>query len=149
ILGGAKPDEQRALREYGWHLGLAFQLVDDALDYSGTSGELGKQPLADLSEGKLTLPLLLTLLACSERERGELIADVEALALGASQARAPEAGRLARVSQAVERHGGAVRTLARASTLVETAIAHLEPFEDGAPRRALVLLARFVVARRS
>jgi octaprenyl-diphosphate synthase len=149
ILGGAKPDEQRALREYGWHLGLAFQLVDDALDYTGTSGELGKQPLTDLSEGKVTLPLLLALRDCAARERSALAADVEALARSAAQGEVPHAERLARVAQAVERHGGPGRALARARALVEAAIALLEPFDDGAPRRALIELARFVVARRS
>jgi octaprenyl-diphosphate synthase len=149
ILGGAKPDEQRALREYGWHLGLAFQLVDDALDYTGTSGELGKQPLTDLCEGKVTLPLLLTLQACSPAERAALTADVQAFARSAAAGRAPSAADVARVAQAVDRHGGAARTLARARALVDEAIARLEPFEDGPPRRALVELARFVVARRS
>jgi octaprenyl-diphosphate synthase len=149
ILGGAKPDEQRALREYGWHLGLAFQLVDDALDYTGTSGELGKLPLTDLAEGKVTLPLLLALQACNPSERAELAGEIESFARCAAAGRAPEPGDLLRVAQAVERHGGAARTLARARGLVAEAIARLEPFEDGAPRRALMELASFVVARRS
>jgi octaprenyl-diphosphate synthase len=149
ILGGAKPDEQRSLREYGWHLGLAFQLVDDALDYTGTSAELGKQPLTDLSEGKVTLPLLLALQDCAAGERAELAAEIEGLAQAAAAGRAGDTGSLSRVAQAVERHGGAARTLARARAFADVAIARLEPFDEGAPRRALAELARFVVARRS
>jgi octaprenyl-diphosphate synthase len=149
ILGGAKPDDQRALREYGWHLGLAFQLVDDALDYTGTSGELGKQPLTDLAEGKVTLPLLLALQDCPASECAALAGEVKGFARRAAAGQPAAAAELARVAQAVERHGGAARTLARARALVAEAIARLEPFADGAPRRALVELARFVVARRS
>jgi octaprenyl-diphosphate synthase len=149
ILGGAKPDEQRALREYGWHLGLAFQLVDDALDYTGTSRELGKQPLTDLAEGKVTVPLLLTLQDCAPGERAELSAEIEAFARARAAGAAPAPADLARVAQIVEQHGGVARTLARARALVALAIARLEPFDESTPRRALVELARFVVARRS
>jgi octaprenyl-diphosphate synthase len=149
ILGGAKPDEQRALREYGWQLGLAFQLVDDALDYTGTSAELGKQPLTDLAEGKVTLPLLLALKNCTPAERTELSAQIAAFSLAAASGGTPVESDLERVAAVVERHGGAARTLARARALVDDAVTRLEPFDDGPPRRALSLLARFVVERRS
>jgi octaprenyl-diphosphate synthase len=145
ILGGAKPDEQRALREYGWHLGLAFQLVDDALDYTGSAAELGKMPLADLSEGKITLPLLLTLQACAPEERAQLGERIANL----SRTDAPRPADLEWIAGAIERHGGATRTLARARALVDEALGRLDGFDDGAPRRALVELAHFVVARRS
>jgi octaprenyl-diphosphate synthase len=149
ILGGAKPDEQRALRDYGWQLGLAFQLVDDALDYTGTSAELGKQPLTDLAEGKVTLPLLLTLKDCAPAERAALSAELAGFSRAAAAGTPPQPADLARVAEAVERHGGAARTLARARALVDDAISRLAPFDDGAPRHALAVLARFVVARRS
>jgi len=58
ILGGATPELERALAEYGMHLGTAFQLVDDVLDYSGLEGETGKHLGDDLAEGKPTLPLI-------------------------------------------------------------------------------------------
>jgi len=149
ILGGAKPDEQRALREYGWQLGLAFQLVDDALDYTGTSAELGKQPLTDLAEGKVTFPLLLTLKACDAVERAELSGEIAAFSRAAASGERARPEDLARVAQAVERHGGAARTLARARALIDAAVSRLEPFDDGPPKHALSVLARFVVARRS
>jgi octaprenyl-diphosphate synthase len=61
IMGGADPDLQRALRDYGMNLGMAFQLVDDLLDFTATEEALGKAAGADLLEGKLTLPLILLL----------------------------------------------------------------------------------------
>jgi octaprenyl-diphosphate synthase len=53
-----KPDREPALGDYGLHLGIAFQLVDDALDYSSSNAELGKNVGDDLAEGKPTLPLI-------------------------------------------------------------------------------------------
>jgi octaprenyl-diphosphate synthase len=58
MLGGAGEAERRALRDYGLHLGTAFQLVDDLLDFTGTDEALGKASGVDLLEGKLTLPLI-------------------------------------------------------------------------------------------
>lgn len=58
ILGNATPDEERALAVYGMHLGTAFQLIDDLLDYSGDNQDTGKNLGDDLAEGKPTLPLI-------------------------------------------------------------------------------------------
>ncbi len=58
ILGGASPDERRALREYGLNLGIAFQLIDDVLDFTSDEHVLGKPAGNDLREGKITLPLI-------------------------------------------------------------------------------------------
>jgi octaprenyl-diphosphate synthase len=59
ILGGAEPDRQHALREYGMNLGMAFQLIDDLLDFTASDEVLGKAAGVDLLEGKVTLPLIL------------------------------------------------------------------------------------------
>jgi octaprenyl-diphosphate synthase len=58
ILGQASPELERALTLYGKHLGTAFQLVDDVLDYSGQEADTGKHIGDDLAEGKPTLPLI-------------------------------------------------------------------------------------------
>jgi octaprenyl-diphosphate synthase len=58
VLAGASPEQQSAMGKYGHHLGMAFQLVDDALDYDGNTEELGKNVGDDLAEGKPTLPLI-------------------------------------------------------------------------------------------
>jgi octaprenyl-diphosphate synthase len=59
--GGLSPERCEALERYGLHLGVAFQLVDDLLDYTGAASVLGKGPLADLREGKATYPLIVAL----------------------------------------------------------------------------------------
>ena len=58
IVGGATPEQEQGLAAYGMHLGTAFQLVDDVLDYSGAEAETGKHLGDDLAEGKPTLPLI-------------------------------------------------------------------------------------------
>ena len=61
VLAGADEKTEHALRDYGLHLGLAFQMVDDQLDYLGTPEELGKNIGDDLAEGKVTLPLIVAM----------------------------------------------------------------------------------------
>ena len=68
-LAGRPAEEQAALRSYGKNLGIAFQLVDDALDYSGDSARLGKSTGDDFREGKITLPVILSFRRGSEEER--------------------------------------------------------------------------------
>ena len=58
ILAGCSPEEEVALRDYGWHLGMAFQIVDDLLDFTSSPASLGKPVLSDLRAGVYTLPLI-------------------------------------------------------------------------------------------
>ena len=148
VLGGVTRAERNQVREYGWQLGLAFQLVDDALDYSGDGEELGKQPLQDLAEGKVTLPLLVTLKRCSVGEREAIGATIKSFvhAAGDAATAAPRA-ELDRVAECVRRHRGVEFTLARARGEAEQARERIESFVDGPARRALSDLAEFVVQR--
>jgi octaprenyl-diphosphate synthase len=68
-LGGRPKDEQSACRSFGMNLGVAFQLVDDALDYGGKAAKLGKNVGDDFREGKITLPVVLSFRRGSESER--------------------------------------------------------------------------------
>jgi octaprenyl-diphosphate synthase len=69
IIGGRGRDERAAFRSYGTNLGLAFQLIDDALDYGGSSAEMGKRTGDDFREGKITLPVVLAYRRGTERDR--------------------------------------------------------------------------------
>jgi octaprenyl-diphosphate synthase len=69
IIAERSPAEQAALRSYGKNLGLAFQLVDDVLDYSGEQAKLGKSVGDDFREGKITLPVVLTFRRGNAEER--------------------------------------------------------------------------------
>jgi octaprenyl-diphosphate synthase len=68
IIGGASPEVEDGLARYGMHLGTAFQLIDDVLDYSGAEAETGKHLGDDLAEGKPTLPLIHVLKHGAARE---------------------------------------------------------------------------------
>lgn len=68
ILGNATPEEEEALAIYGMHLGTAFQLIDDLLDYSGDNQDTGKNLGDDLAEGKPTLPLIYAMRAGTEAQ---------------------------------------------------------------------------------
>ena len=68
ILAGAEPPQESALRAYGMHVGMAFQLIDDVLDYAGDSSTLGKNVGDDLAEGKPTLPLIYAMAHGSETD---------------------------------------------------------------------------------
>lgn len=72
VLAGRSPEDCRAMRSFGLEVGRAFQLVDDLLDYTATSEQLGKPAFSDLREGKLTLPML-TLMAQAPEEVRPLI----------------------------------------------------------------------------
>jgi octaprenyl-diphosphate synthase len=131
--------EEQALAAYGLHLGLAFQLIDDVLDYSATAEELGKNIGADLAEGKPTLPLIHALEHGSAAER-ELIR--EAVRGGV----AGKAGEIARIVMA----GGALdytRERARnESAQARRALTHLPPSKYAA---ALMALVDFAINRQS
>jgi octaprenyl-diphosphate synthase len=69
VIAGRPKAEQAACRSYGMNLGIAFQLVDDVLDYGGTSAKLGKNLGDDFREGKITLPVVLSFRRGDEAER--------------------------------------------------------------------------------
>jgi octaprenyl-diphosphate synthase len=148
ILGGVTRAERRKLVEFGRELGLAFQLRDDALDYqAGGVDALGKRPLGDLREGKVTLPLLLTLKRCDVAERDAIESYLKAVA---SQASAPDAAaepELAAVLRAVHRYRGMEDTVRRAEEHATRAAAAIAAFPDSDAKGDLLAAAEFSVAR--
>ncbi|MFP8873911.1 MAG: polyprenyl synthetase family protein [Myxococcota bacterium] len=149
ILGGVTRAESRRLAAYGRYLGLAFQLKDDALDYDSVSGVLGKRRYADLQEGKVTLPLLLSLKRCSTAER-ELVAGVLKRAASlegmSSQGDDGPLGSQA-VAEIVSRYRGVEDTLRRADEHVSRASEAIAAFPDSPAKQALVAAAAFAVGR--
>ena len=129
VLAGRPTDEEKALEIYGRNLGIAFQLVDDMLDYSARQTELGKTVGDDFREGKITLPVVLALRSASEAERGFWRRTLEELE--------QQEGDLARAIELMTRHGTLRATLDRA----------LAPFRDGTERRALEEAIDFCLAR--
>lgn len=139
ILGGVSEAREQALADFGMDLGIAFQLMDDALDYVAEEAEFGKVRGHDLAEGKMTLPLIHALRCCTAEEREQVAAVVEE--------DLSEEG-LAQVIGLIERYEGIGHTRRRARELVERAKQQLDVFEDGPERQALSELADYVVNRR-
>ena len=145
ILGGVTRAERRRLAEFGREFGVAFQLRDDALDYEAGEAALGKLPYTDLREGKVTLPLLLTLKRCTPAERDEIASVLKRAARpGESSAEALD---LAPVIERVRRYRGVEDTVRRAYEHVEKAAAEIDPFPAGVARETLLAAARFAVSR--
>ena len=137
ILGDAAPGIETALAEYGMHLGTAFQLVDDVLDYSGDLNETGKNLGDDLAEGKPTLPLIYAMRAGTPDERALVRHAIEH---GGK-------GDLERVVAAIHRVGALDYARVKAREEAEIAMARLEGLPGSAHRDSLLQLAYFSVER--
>jgi len=132
-----------ALEEYGTHLGVAFQAVDDCLDFGGNAQLIGKSLFTDLREGKVTYPLILAM------QRDESLAPLleQALADGAGgDTPLPETVERT-VMAAMERTGALADCRALAGERVTRAIDALDPLPDGPGKIALVTVAETTVYR--
>ena len=139
VIAGRPRAEQAAARSYGMNLGIAFQLVDDALDYGGREAKLGKKVGDDFREGKITLPVVLAYRRGSAEERlfwKRTLEDGDA-----------QDADLAEAIRLLGKHGAIEDTLARARHYGAMARDALALFEDRSEARALLDVIGFVTAR--
>ena len=129
-----------ALAQFGLDLGMAFQLVDDALDYCADEAELGKTVGDDFREGKLTYPVLL---AIADADAEELAFWTRAIGEGQQ-----DDTDLATALTLMKKHDATRRSLLRADAFVESACAALEVFPESEMRETLREVARYTTARR-
>jgi octaprenyl-diphosphate synthase len=139
MAGGADAAGRTALRDYGLELGLAFQLVDDVLDYRGEAGAMGKNTGDDLREGKMTLPVILALAEANPAER-----EIIRAALGKPDA---SDAALTQVVAIMTRHGALARTVEKAHAHVRRAREALAPLPPGDMKTILSDIAEFYVSR--
>jgi octaprenyl-diphosphate synthase len=137
ILAGAPAAIEGAMARYGRHLGTAFQLIDDVLDYRSDSEQLGKNLGDDLAEGKPTLPLIYALRVGNEDQRRIIRRSIE-------QGSTTE---LAAVTTAIESTGGLAYTARLARQEAALAVEALAELPESAYKQALRELADFAVER--
>jgi len=136
ILGDALADQEQALDDYGTHLGMAFQIVDDVLDYAGDESVLGKPVGGDLRQGIATLPFFYFMQAQSDPDK--ILAKLNA---------GTDGGGVSEVIASVRASDAIQRSLQEAHDFAERAKADLAPLPDGPNRQVLNELADFVIAR--
>ena len=139
ILAGVDDERLGALKRYGLQLGLAFQLVDDLLDYTGDAATLGKPAATDLREGKVTLALIGQLEKGSGKTR-ELVERI----MSAGRQDMPE---IAELSSLLRKRGAIAKTHERARMYAEGAARELDIFDDSPSRRALQSLPDLLLFR--
>lgn len=133
----ASSDQTKDLKAYGYHLGLAFQLMDDLLDYDGDSAVLGKNVGDDLAEGKATLPIIRTLSKANEQEAATIshaIANADATALET-------------IIELVHKYDGLSYTKALAKKHAHKAIHHSKQLPDNEWSQYLAQIAEFAIER--
>jgi octaprenyl-diphosphate synthase len=139
MLGKSSEAQQQALWDYGFNLGIAFQLVDDLLDYTADAATLGKPVGGDLREGKVTLPVIYLLKRAGDGA-GDLVRRVVA-----DRAVSPEDWRRLRALMA--EHGAATAAYEMATDYARRAQQQLEIFPVSRERDALLALPDYVLSR--
>lgn len=134
--GGGSDAEIAALGRYGYEYGLAFQIIDDVLDFIGTEQTLGKPAGNDLRQGTITLPLIYA----ATRSTNPLLRAI-------TQTDDPTDAQVAQTIAEVVASGGIAHARAEAEAAIERAIGHLQALPETAARRGLEDLARFVLER--
>jgi octaprenyl-diphosphate synthase len=138
-VAGADEGTEEKLGEYAWNVGMAFQLVDDVLDFTAHEGVLGKPVGNDLSEGKVTLPLIYALESAEERERRL----VETVLADRNYGRVP----FSAILDFIQASGGIERARERALAFTGKARAIISEFPDSPYQRALYSVTDLVIER--
>lgn len=137
LLADASDKERVAMRDYGRHIGIAFQLIDDVMDYKSTVEEMGKNVGDDLAEGKPTLPLIQAMKVASEPDK-KLIR--KAIREGGLEDLDP-------IMNIVSRSGAITYTEEMAQQQADLAIKALEPLSDTSFKQTLIKLANIAANR--
>jgi len=139
ILGGATPEQEKAVAKYGHDLGMAFQIVDDVLDLTASEDVLGKPVASDLREGKVTMAVIHALERCTPQERTK----VETIL----RDRAFNGVTHEQILEILQRYGSLEAATTRAAHYAESARKSICTFPDSEIKRALLWAPEFVVAR--
>ena len=140
LVAGSTAENVQRLADYGYHLGIAFQMADDLLDYTQDASTLGKQAGADLREGKLTLPLIHALSLAEDKDRNLMTALISNPDFTQDE--------FACLVDLLISYGGITYTESMATQHIEKAKAALDTFENVGPKEILEDIADYALVRK-
>lgn len=141
IIGKATPEQEQRLGDYGFNLGMAFQIVDDVLDLTASEDVLGKPVASDLREGKTTLAVIAALEKCTRAERAVIETVLRERAF--CSVTHPQ------VTEILKRYDAVDAAMSRAAQYASAATQAICTFPDSEIKRALLWMPEFVLARNS
>jgi octaprenyl-diphosphate synthase len=140
VIADAPEEQEKALADFGYHLGVAFQMVDDLFDYTMDTADLGKEIGADLREGKLTLPVIHALKQAAPADRDAMVKIIKNEAFTVDEFKV--------LIDLLKRNDGIAYTENKAAFHIEKAKAALSVFEPSKTRDSLFDIADYTLARR-
>lgn len=141
ILGNVPEETEKALEDYGLNIGIAFQIMDDVMDYYSNENDFGKTIGKDFQEGSITLPFIEALKKSSPEDKSKLIRSM--------QNRNRDKQELNEVINIINKYQGNSYSMKIAESYTEKAIDALEKIADQGARKPLIKLAEFIIARKS
>jgi octaprenyl-diphosphate synthase len=139
VVAGRSEEEEQALDVYGRNLGIAFQLIDDAIDYESDGATMGKDAGDDFRDGKVTLPVILAYARGSDADKAFWKAAIAGHKISDAD--------LAHATGLLRQTGAIADTMARARHYGRQAIDALDRFDAGAAKAALIEAVEFAIAR--
>ena len=140
IMGNSSPEREKNFKNYGLSVGIAFQMVDDTLDYTSEDEKFGKALYKDLQEGKVTLPLIHTLKQASAEDRQMILSLLQNGSLSQDN--------VDTIIQLIKKYEGVSYVLTKAREYVDSALNNLQELDPSPLRDALVATAHYVVERK-
>ncbi len=141
ILAGADDSSEKQLTSYGYHIGLVFQIADDLLDYTADAETTGKNPGADLQEGKVTLPVIHALGRAPEKDRARMVQIIKSPVFSSDEFR--------ELREMIDFYGGISYSKQAAGVHVRMAKEIIQAFPESYTRQTLSMIADYALSRSS
>ena len=139
IIADATDEQEKALAEYGYNLGIAFQMADDLFDYTLQTSQFGKEVGADLREGKLTLPVIYALQQARSGDRDLMIKIIQDQDFSETDFKT--------LTDLLEKYGGLTYTQNMAASYIDSAKKALTVFDASATKETMLDIAEYALAR--
>ena len=140
IIADAPKERETALADYGYNLGIAFQMADDLFDYTLTTSDFGKEIGADLREGKLTLPVIYALKNTTNDDRDHMVKIIQDPDFSVEDFKT--------LVELLDKHGGLAYTQHTAASYIAKAKQALSPFEPSQTKDIMMDIAEYTLARK-